>query len=123
MIRDKHLFPLIVGKKTQSSLSSEVIKAIRLPLALMVVYIHNFGEPKVVDTLSIDYLHLSLFDVYNLIRVAITQVITHCAVPIFYIISGYLFYQRLQKWDTGIWKQKMKNRVKTVGFRISYGLQ
>ncbi|MCQ2246603.1 MAG: acyltransferase [Bacteroidaceae bacterium] len=99
----------------QSSVTSEVIKASRLPLALMVVFIHSFGEPKEIDTISMDYWHLSFFDVYNLIRVAITQVITHCAVPIFYIISGYLFFQRLQDWDTTIWKQKMKNRTKTVG--------
>ena len=81
----------------------------------MVVYIHSFGEPKVIDTFSIDYLHPSLFDVYNLIRVAITQVITHCAVPIFYIISGYLFYQKLSIWNFEVWKQKMKKRIKTVG--------
>lgn len=107
--------PIGGGKNSQSRLTSDVIKAIRLPLALMVVYIHSFGEPKVIDTFSIDYLHLSLFDVYNLIRVAITQVITHCAVPIFYIISGYLFYQKLSIWNLEVWKQKMKKRIKTVG--------
>lgn len=81
----------------------------------MVVYIHSFGEPKAIDTFSIDYLQLSLFNVYNLIRVAITQVITHCAVPVFYIISGYLFYQKLSLWNLEVWKQKMKSRFKTVG--------
>ena len=116
MTQNKHMYPPIGGgKKSQTSFTSEVIKAIRLPLALMVVYIHSFGEPKVIDTMSMDYLHLSLFDVYNLIRVAITQVITHCAVPIFYIISGYLFYQKLHEWDTGMWKLKMKKRFKSVG--------
>lgn len=68
-----------------------------------------------VDTMSMNYLHLSLFDVYNLIRVAITQVITHCAVPIFYIISGYLFYQKLEIWDVEVYRQKIKKRINTVG--------
>ena len=112
---NKYMYPPIGGEISQSSVTSDVIKAIRLPLALMVVYIHSFGEPRVIDTFSIDYLHPSLFDVYNLIRVAITQVITHCAVPIFYIISGYLFYQKLSIWNFEVWKHKMKKRIKTVG--------
>lgn len=116
MTLNKYMYPPIGGDEiSKSSVTSDVIKAIRLPLALMVVYIHSFGEPRVIDTFSIDYLHPSLFDVYNLIRVAITQVITHCAVHIFYIISGYLFYQKLSIWNFEVWKQKMKKRIKTVG--------
>lgn len=113
MVFKKNLNPPI-GENVQLSLTSEVIRAIRLPLTLMVVYIHSFGEPKVVDTMAMNYLHLSLFDVYNLIRVAISQAVAHCAVPVFYIISGYLFYQKLHVWNVEIWSKKMKSRMKTI---------
>lgn len=40
--------------------------------------------------------------------------ICRLAVPCFFLISGYLFFNRLQQWDWDIWGQKMKNRAKTL---------
>lgn len=36
------------------------------------------------------------------------------AVPIFFLISGYLFFSNLQEWDWNVWKKKVQKRGKTL---------
>lgn len=36
------------------------------------------------------------------------------AVPTFFFISGFLFYQKLEKWEWGVWRAKMKSRINTL---------
>ena len=36
------------------------------------------------------------------------------AVPLFFTISGFLFYQKLETWSWEIWKQKVRSRVGTL---------
>lgn len=66
--------------------------------------------------MDIDYSHLGLSDLYDLLRVAISHVVAHCAVPIFFLISGYLFFSKLQDWNIDIWKDKIKSRFRTIIF-------
>lgn len=47
------------------------------------------------------------------IRVLITK-LGGIAVPAFFLISGYLFFSKLDKWDWTIWLKKMKTRVSTL---------
>lgn len=96
-----------------TALTSNTIKSIRLPLAILVVFIHNFGTDKV-DTLSIDYGCLLGCDFYDLIRVAISNVIAHGAVPCFFLISGYLFFQKYESWTLQTWKTKFQTRIQSV---------
>ena len=66
------------------------------------------------DTMSIDYCNIDMSEIYDLVRVAISHVITHCAVPTFFLIGGYLFFTKLQEWDWGVWKTKMRSRTHTI---------
>lgn len=78
------------GKNNPSRLqnfTSETIKFLRFPLAVMVVYIHSFGQPTDVDLLNIDWTAFNFSDLYNIIRITISRIISHCAVPIFFLIS------------------------------------
>lgn len=95
-------------------LISDCISTMRFPLAVLVVFIHSFGYPKAVDTLAIDYTSLTLTNVYDLLRVAVSHVIAHSAVPTFFLISGYLFFRSMQQWNTAIWKRKMQSRIHTI---------
>ena len=36
------------------------------------------------------------------------------AVPLFFTISGYLFFQKLDTWSWSVWKQKILSRVRTL---------
>lgn len=95
-------------------LTSNVISTIRLPLAVMVVFIHSFGDPITTESWAMDYSNLTSEQIYDLIRIAISHVLTHCAVPVFFLISGYLFFTKLQEWNLSVWKQKMHKRIYTI---------
>lgn len=85
---------------------------LRFPLIVGVVFIHCFGEPFDYD--SIDFSQLSSMDFYNLFRVSISQVATHVCVPLFFFISGWLFFNGLEEWHNDAYLKKLKRRVKTL---------
>lgn len=93
------------------SLTSKTITALRLPLAIMVVFIHS--SPLASDY-SISWTDLGGVDVYNIIRVFGSHVFTHIAVPIFFLISGYLFFLKMQKVDWQFYKTQWMKRVHTL---------
>lgn len=95
-------------------LQSKTIDWLRFPLTIAVVFIHSFGDPKIIDMQSINYAQLSGMDIYNIIRVAISHVITHIAVPTFFLFSGFLFFLNMKKWDFSFYLDKMKNRFRTL---------
>lgn len=43
-----------------------------------------------------------------------SQGVCRAAVPVFFLISGYLFFIRLDDWDYSVWKDKIRKRVKTL---------
>lgn len=76
---------------------SVVCRDLRLPLAVMVVFIHSFGYPADVVIPDITGGNLSNIDIYNLIRVLFSRVLTHISVPCFFVISGYYFFYDVSK--------------------------
>ena len=85
---------------------------LRFPLICGVVFIHSFGSP--FDYASLDFTNLSGFDCYNLFRVSISKVLAHVSVPTFYLISGYLFFRGLEKWDNNVYFHKLKKRCQSL---------
>lgn len=94
--------------------NSETISLIRFPLAVMVVFIHSFGTPLELESWPASLADGSLEDIYNIFRVAFSRVLCHCAVPIFYLLSGWLFFQKLQEWHWHVWKRKVRNRIHSL---------
>ena len=94
--------------------TSNIISFLRFPLTVMVVLIHCFGagECRIGD---IQWDAFSAWNAYDIIRVTMKHVICQIAVPAFFLMSGYLFFQKLQdKWDWSIWKRKIRSRVFTL---------
>ena len=83
-----------------SSTDSILIQRLRFPLAAMVVFIHSGNRPFV--------------DSGEWIRVTFADVIPAIAVPLFFLISGYLFFRGLERWNWDEWKKKMYRRVHTL---------
>jgi peptidoglycan/LPS O-acetylase OafA/YrhL len=79
-------------------LQSETIDWLRFPLVIFVVFIHSFGLPRTVNMQDINYSALSGMDIYNIIRVMCTNVVTHICNYCFFIFSGFLFFYRIDKW-------------------------
>lgn len=97
-------------KKTD--IQFKVFDWLRFPLIVGVVFIHSFGKP--FDYNALDFAHLSGMDYYNLFRISISHVLTHVCVPTFYLISGYLFFVSLEKWNWKKYLTKLKKRCKTL---------
>lgn len=90
-------------------LQSRTLDYVRFPLAVMVVFIHCYGDISAETSNSIP----ALF--YENTRILFSRILSHIAVPLFYIISGYLFFFSFKgKWSTSLWKEKMSRRFWTL---------
>lgn len=97
-----------------SSLSSKTIDLLRFPLAVMVVFIHSFGLSNSFSVGDLQTSPLTSIDIYNFIRVCFSKVLPNIAVPSFFLISGYLFFKGLDRWDKDIYLSKVKKRLYTL---------
>ena len=95
-----------------SSNQSLTIDVLRFPLALAVVFIHM--DPETVCLLDADFPMLSYRGVYNILGISISHVFANIAVPMFYVISGLLFFANMRDWSWSLYKDKMKRRLKTL---------
>ena len=76
---------------------SKAIYLLRFPLAVMVICIHCY-----IPSSS------------NYLIILLSHVLSHIAVPLFFIISGYFFFTKLHTWDWNIWFDKITKRFKTL---------
>ncbi len=95
-------------------LQSQTIDWLRFPLAVAVVFIHSFGMPGEYDLAAIHADPFSAMGMYNLIRICFSHVLTHIAVPTFFLISGFLFFRKWHEWDKETYFKKMKSRLHTL---------
>jgi peptidoglycan/LPS O-acetylase OafA/YrhL len=95
-------------------LQFETIDWLRFPLIICVVYIHSFGKPETVNMQAIVYSNLSGMDIYNILRVCGSHVITHICNMCFFMFSGFLFFYNITEWNGKIYIKKLKNRIKTL---------
>jgi len=91
--------------KSQDSLRLQLL---RFPLIVGVVFIHAYTlatDPA--DTIA-SASHLNEF-----IQTLISQELARCAVPLFFLMSGYLFFFGTE-WSTKNLKSKLQSRVRTL---------
>ena len=81
-----------------NSIKSQTIEWLRFFCAVAVVFIHIFAFSWGTDRA----------------RIFFAQGVCRVAVPVFFLISGYLFYVGLECWDWKIWKEKMLRRLWTL---------
>lgn len=87
----------------------ELIRRLRFPMIVLVTYAHSYGH--VAD----DYnLLTSDWNTYEFLKLLISQTLVKVAVPVFFIISGYLFFTNVKDWNVSIYKAKVLRRVKTL---------
>ena len=95
-------------------LQSQTIDWLRFPLIIAVAFIHNSYLPDNFDVSHIDW--YSLYGSYWFIYVDIffSHVLSHIAVPAFYLISGFLFFLKTSELNKQIYKNKIKKRFYTL---------
>ena len=80
----------------------------------MVVMLHSYVAVQGFHISQVDYEQLSGTDIYSLVGITLSHVLTQVAVPVFFFISGYLFYIGFQKWNWQKYVEKIKRRIKTL---------
>lgn len=93
-------------------LQSKTIDYLRFPLAVFVVFIHTSQAN--ISLRLLDYSALSGKDVYDILTVIFSQTIATIAVPLFFVISGYLFFISVKEWNKNEYVKKLKSRAKTL---------
>lgn len=91
---------------------SESINMLRFPLAILVVFVHGFGAD--IDVSELHACGLTGLAVYDYIRLFFSVVIARSAVPIFFIISGYLLFLKVEEYDKTVYVSKLRKRWHTL---------
>lgn len=89
-----------------NNLSSKIISLIRFPMICGIVLIHSQNNNFVPNDV-----HLPL---YTFLSNILSNGIARICVPLFYFISGYLFFYQIKKWNTEIYLRKLKRRIQSL---------
>lgn len=101
-----------LGSAYQDDIQSKAIDLLRFPLAVLVVFIHM--SPQTVPMCNADYRVLSNEGLYNVFALLFSNVLGGVAVPCFYVISGYLFFYKIENFTWDAYAKKMRNRLRTL---------
>ncbi|MBV4186261.1 MAG: acyltransferase [Phocaeicola dorei] len=90
---------------------SKTIMFLRFPLIVAVVFIHtNLADVMINGRLLVNE---GQFPIHDLFRHIITNELARIAVPLFFFISGFLFFYHTD-FSMKMYKQKLKKRVRTL---------
>lgn len=89
---------------------SKTIMFLRFPLIIAVVFIHTNNQIFIKDSLLA---HENQFPTYNLIHHIITNELSQIAVPLFFFISGFLFFYH-SDFNMEAYTHKLKKRFRTL---------
>ena len=87
----------------------EVFRQLRFPMIVLVTFAHSYGE--VAEGFS---LLASEWNTYEFLKLLVSQTLVKVAVPVFFIMSGYLFFSNVKEWNLKVYKAKIMRRVKTL---------
>ncbi|MDR0560130.1 MAG: acyltransferase [Prevotellaceae bacterium] len=98
-------------KLNEIELQSKTIDWLRFPLAVLVIFIHM---PLVRDSQNVDYMNFNLYNWYDITVILTKKIIANIAVPCFFMFSGYLFFNSVEKWNRRVYFAKIKIRLRTL---------
>lgn len=91
---------------------SQTIDLLRFPMAICVIFIHL--TPSTTSLINYGYSLFSDQGIYNLSGIIFSHVLSRIAVPMFFFISGYLFFANFPQWSWSKYKDKLQSRVYTL---------
>lgn len=94
---------------------SAAIARLRLPLIVLVIFVHSRGIPTLSKCrISMAWQDFGMDDVFNLFRILISDILGAAAVPVFFFISGLLFFLSMAQWSRGMYLSKLRRRLRTL---------
>lgn len=97
---------------TNEELQSKTISFLRFPLIVGVVFIHARYNELVFN--NVNLVKDGYFPVYTFISYLFSTILPRVAVPLFYFISGFLFFYKVASFTGHIYWNKLKKRAKTI---------
>ena len=98
-------------KKDQSVLSN-TIDFLRFPLIIAVVFIHCDPASMVIG--GKELVEKNTYPIYSLLRWIVSEEVARIAVPLFFFISGFLFFYRSPSLTISDYVKKLKKRARTL---------
>lgn len=104
-----------ISSQDKNEQQSQVIKFLRFPLAILVIFIHvnPQNSPLFIPIQSINIDEFNLNSLYSIIAKSGTY-FCNIAVPFFFFTSGYFFFYKTKNWSLSTYKQKIQKRSKTL---------
>lgn len=86
---------------------SKAIDLIRFPMIVGIVVIHA-------NYMNLDIYTPSATPLATGVMSFFSEVVARCCVPLFFVISGYLFFRNVAVFTSGIYLRKIKSRVRSI---------
>lgn len=96
---------------TNDELQSNTINFLRFPLIVGVIFIHNFESTMVVQ--GIEMGNNVDMPIYHIFSELFSHVIGRVSVPLFFFISGFLFFLNVN-FDKDVYISKIRKRINTL---------
>lgn len=97
-----------------NTLTSKTINWLRMALVILVLFVHVHPDHNphwlAMNRLAGQSVGWLIFSVVG----TFINKLGFIAVPLFFTISGYLFFQKLEAWSWSVWKQKVRTRLRTL---------
>jgi len=84
-------------------LDSIVISRLRFPMVVLVLLLHTNVLPYGKDSHAL-----------QTISMVLSRIVASCAVPVFFFMSGYLFFRHVSVLTPGVYRQKLKSRFHSL---------
>ncbi len=91
---------------------SKSIDLLRFPLSIWVLFAHM--GPTMENAFSADFSFFSWHGIYNFLGFFLSKAIGIVTVPIFFMISGFLFFMNFKEWSWEGYKKKITSRFRTL---------
>ena len=98
---------------SNEELLSKTIKYLRFPLTVGIILIHSNLARLGISIHGVQY-GLNYPDWYFYFCVLFSEVLSSICVPLFFLISGYLFFYKVADFNGNIYGQKLKKRIRTL---------
>lgn len=96
---------------SHQELQSKSIDFLRFPLIIGVIFIHNYNSTIVVHGVELG--NDSYMPLYHVFSELFSRVIASVAVPLFFLISGFLFFLNVN-FSKKVYVHKLKKRIKSL---------
>ncbi len=88
-------------------INSQQLSLLRFPLAVVIIAIHIFADKPAGYTAA-------GFPLFSAVKSFLSAFLSFQSVPVYFFISGFLFFFGLKTWNTAKWVNKIKNRKNTL---------